>query len=110
MVPPAKPYTYTYPVTPAVPVTPWVPPKKSKFREVMSELFNWKKHPASVFYLVAPLFLLGLVLCLLEALVYGFTQNDWGYLIVFVCMTPLMAMPTIMLIRFKQFFEKNGHF
>ena len=81
-----------------------------KFRETMSELFNWKKHPQSVFYLVVPLAVIGFGMCILEAVLQIITRGDWGYLIIFLILTPFMAMPVIMIVRLRKLFGKHGHF
>jgi hypothetical protein len=54
-----------------------------KFNEAIDHLFNWKKNPASVFLLAAPLAAIGFGLMLALALVHMVVNNDPWYLVIF---------------------------
>ena len=79
---------------------------KKIFTNLWNEFFNWKSNPKSVFCLAIPLFIIGIGLCLLEAVLYGITKNDWGYLAVFAFMMPFMAMPVLMFMNYLKGFKK----
>lgn len=54
-----------------------------KFKDAVDHLFNWKKNPASVFLLAAPLAAIGFGLMLALALVHMVVNNDPWYLVIF---------------------------
>lgn len=50
----------------------------------MNKLFNWKEHPASVFYLAFPIAALAIVLLLARAVIEWYVNGNWGYAVLFV--------------------------
>lgn len=54
-----------------------------QFKDAIDYLFNWKKNPASVFFLAAPLAAIGFGLMLALALVHMVANSDPWYLVIF---------------------------
>lgn len=54
-----------------------------KIKQVLNELFNWKKNPASVFLIAAPLAIIGFSLLFINALLQLTKNNDPWYLVIF---------------------------
>lgn len=60
-------------------------------KNFMNTVFNWKRHPASVFYIAAPLAILGMVMTFLSALLQYKLGNGFGFLVIwFVGLTLLI--------------------
>lgn len=51
-------------------------------RESIDKIFNWKKNPASVFYLVIPLVVLAITFLFAQAYLQYKVNDDIGYLII----------------------------
>lgn len=68
-----------------------------KVKEAFSNLFNWKKNPASVFYFALPLAFLGFFFHGMYAYLMWKEHGEWGYsvivltaiLILGVCIWPV---------------------
>ncbi len=54
------------------------------FKETINQLFNWKKYPSSVFFLVVPLALIGFGSTLLVAILQMKLNGDPWYLVIFL--------------------------
>lgn len=64
------------------------------FRECTDQVFNWKKHPAGVFFIVLPLAGLILALMFLRAFIELWQNGAWWYLAtcVFFCVLGYFAL------------------
>mgnify|MGYP000592227246 CR=1 FL=1 len=77
-----------------------------KMKELLDSLFNWKKHPESIFPLMIPLAALATICQLAVAVLELITNNDpWYLVIVLVIMIPggwsiyVLAKRTLTLVR-----------
>lgn len=61
-------------------------------RNFIDKFFNWKKNPASVFYLVIPLVILAVSLLFAQAYLQYKVNDDIGYLIILGIFAVLAAV------------------
>jgi len=52
-------------------------------KQAINELFNWKKNPASVFLIAAPLAIIGFGLLFLNAMIHWLHNDDPWFLVIF---------------------------
>lgn len=65
-------------------------------RDTINKLFDWKKNPSSVFYLVIPLVALAVGLLFTQAYLQYKINNDVGYFVIlgfFVVLSAIVAVP-----------------
>lgn len=65
-------------------------------RDTINKLFDWKKNPSSVFYLVIPLVALAVGLLFTQAYLQYKINNDIGYFVIlgfFVVLSAIVAVP-----------------
>lgn len=61
-------------------------------RHTLNRLFNWKRHPSSVFFLAAPLAAIGFGLIFDRAVLELLHNNDPWYLVIAVVGMALLAL------------------
>lgn len=64
-------------------------------RDTINKLFDWKKNPGSVFYLVIPLVVLSVGLLFTQAYLQYKINNDIGYFVIlgfFVVLSAIVAV------------------
>lgn len=71
------------------------------FMNSLSFIFNWRKNPSSVFILVIPLFLLGMTLMAVLAVLQMKLNQDPVYLYIFLGGIVLLALGLIPAFRMK---------
>lgn len=65
-------------------------------RDTINKLFDWKKNPGSVFYLVIPLVALAVGLLFIQAYLQYKINNDIGYFVIlgfFVVLSAIVSVP-----------------
>ena len=65
---------------------------------------NWKKYPIGVFFYAIPLAVLGIGLQLLLAIIQFTINHDSAYLIILLMLSPLAALPIIVIVKNKKLF------
>ncbi len=68
-------------------------------KSALNYIFNWKEHPASVFILATPLFVLGFGLLWLQAILMYTQFNQIGYIILIAIAT--IALPILLYPAYK---------
>lgn len=72
---------------------------KEQIKASLTYLFNWRKHPASVFFLAVPLFVSGFGFLWLYAFLMYKTADDIAYLILVSIAT--ISLPVLLYPAFK---------
>ena len=71
----------------------------NKFKEAIDKVFNWKKNPASVFFLALPLFFLGMAGMFLQAYLHYKLDGSIGYFVIVAI--AVIALPLLLYPAFK---------
>lgn len=68
-------------------------------RDTINKLFDWKKNPSSVFYIVIPLALIAVGLFFMQAYLQYKINHTIGYFVIFGIFTVLSAIAGIQMWR-----------
>lgn len=68
-------------------------------REMINKLFDWKRNPASVFYIAIPLAVIAVGLLFMQAYLQYKLNDDIGYFVIFGVFSILSAVAGIQMRR-----------